>query len=61
MSSKQVSVNIRNKTANFEKDIHAGVVKRQKEAEAAARGNTAVLNDPFVRWVHRMGELRHGL
>ena len=29
--------------------IKAGVIKRQKEVEAAARGNHTVVNDPFVR------------
>jgi hypothetical protein len=49
MSVKQVSVNKRNKMANFKKDLDAGVRKRQQD-DALSKGlAVTALMDPFIR------------
>lgn len=48
-SFQYVSLNRRNKEANFQKDLNAGVKKRKLEQIAAVEGPASTSHDPFVR------------
>jgi len=49
MAHKVCGVNQRNKLANVAKDAKAGTRRKELEREAAEKGDSAGLNDPFIR------------